>query len=231
MIIFNFKLLSPNVLHKISMSMKTHLKNIWIILIGGLLTISCQESQNESPKQLEQEIDTVVEIITNQLLFIEISGGDEIQPFSSSQIEDSQNSSRISLDDNSERSLEIMISCIQSLSLDQNQKQEIRRFLFGLGNCQTEVLLNFRKEIREIISDMEKIRQDLLAKLRNGEIKPEEFRKSMEELREKNKEAISNLRSNYKEEIKPCIRGFVAQLPITMGRENWEQFMSCIQRD
>ena len=211
--------------------MKKHLNNIWILLIMAFLTFSCQESQNDSPQQLEMEVEEVVEIIANQFLFIEISGGDENQPFSYNQIEDSQNSLRISLDDNSERSPEKMISCIHNLNLDQSQMQEIRRLFFGLGNCQIEVMKNFRGEIRELLSSMEDVRLDLLTKLRNGEISPDEFRKSMEELKERHKETISDLRRNYTEEIKPCIRGFVAKVPLIMGRENWIKFRACIKGD
>jgi DNA repair ATPase RecN len=222
---------SPNLSHEKLIIMKKHLNNIWILLIGAFLIYSCQESQNDSPQQLEMEVEEVVEIIANQFLFVEISGGNENQPFSSNQIEDSQNSLRISLDDNSKRSPEKMISCILNLNLDQSQMQEIRRLFFGLGNCQTEVMKKYRKEIREILSSMEEVRLNLLTKLRNGEISPDEFRKSMEELRKGHQETISDLRKNYTEEIKPCIRGFVAKLPIIMGRDNWLKFRACIKGD
>jgi len=209
--------------------MKKQLKYTLILAGMAFLTFSCQQENDVAPKQLEVEVDEVVEVIMNQFLSVEISGGDENEPFSSDLGNEENINARISLDETEERGSKAMISCLMGLDLDQTQMQEIRRLFFGFENCQSNVMMEYRGEIRQLISKMEEVRKDLLGQVRNGELRPDEFRSKMEELRKRYQLVILELRAKHAEDLKPCIRGFVARLPIVLGRENWTAFRECIK--
>ncbi|WP_373493290.1 hypothetical protein [Aquiflexum sp.] len=209
--------------------MKKQLKNILILAGMAFLTFSCQQENDVTPKQLEVEVDEVVNVITDQFLSVEILGGDENEPFSSDLGNEENPNARISLDDSEERGSQGMVACLVALDLDQSQMQEIRRLFFGFENCQSNVMREYRGKIRHLISKMEEVRKDLLGQLRNGDISPDEFRKKMEEMRRRYQLIITDLRVEYAEELKPCIRGFVARLPVVLGRENWTAFRGCIK--
>lgn len=209
--------------------MKKQLKNILILAGMAFLTFACQQENDGTPKQLEVEVDEVVEVIINQFLSVGISGGDENEPFSSDLGNEEDLNARISLDDSEERGTKTMIACLVTLDLEQSQMQEIRRSFFGFENCQSNVMLDYRSEVRSLIFKMEEVRKDMLVQLRNGEILPDEFRKKMEEMKRRNQLIIVDLRGKYAEDLKPCIRGFVARLPIILGRENWTAFRECIK--
>lgn len=209
--------------------MKKQLNYILILAGMAILTFSCQQENDVTPKQLEVEVDEVVEVIINQFMSVEITGGDENEPFSSDLGNEENTNARVALDDNEETGSKAMISCIMGLDLDQSQMQEIRRLFFGFENCQANVMREYRNEIRLLLSKMEEVRKELLGKVRNGEIRPEEFRKKIEELRKRYQLVIQDLREKHSEDLKPCVRGFVSRLPIVLGRENWTAFKECIK--
>ena len=209
--------------------MKKQLKYTLILAGMAFLTFSCQQENDVTPKQLEEEIDEVVENIIDQFLAVEISGGDENQPFSSDLGNEENPNGRISLDDTEEKGSKAMVSCLHELNLDQTQLQEIRRLFFGFENCQSNVVKEYRHKIRQLISKMEEIRKELLGQVRSGEITPDEFRNKMEELKNRKKLVIQELRAEHAEDLKPCIRGFVSKLAISLGRENWTAFRECMK--
>ena len=57
--------------------MRRQLKNILILAGMAFLTFSCQQENDVTPKQLEVEIDEVIEVIVNKFLSVIILGGDE----------------------------------------------------------------------------------------------------------------------------------------------------------
>jgi hypothetical protein len=209
--------------------MKKQMKYTLILAGMAFLTFSCQQENDVTPKQLEVEIDEVVEVIVNQFMSVEISGGSENEPFSSDAGSYENPNARISLDEAEEIGSKAMISCLMGLGLDQTQMQEIRRLFFGFENCQSNVMKEYRGEIRQLITKMEEVRKNLLDQVRNGELRPDEFRSKMEELRKRYQLVILELRAKHAEDLKPCIRGFVARLPIVLGRENWTAFRECIK--
>jgi hypothetical protein len=208
--------------------MRRQLKNTLILAGMAFLTLSCQQEYDVTPKQLEVEIDEVVEVIVNKFLSVIILGGDEKEPFSSDLGNEENPNARVSFDEPDEKGSRAMISCLRALDLDQTQMQEIRRLFFGFETCQSNVTKKYNGEIRRLISTMEEVRKGLLDQLGNGEIRPDEFRTKMEELRKRYNLVILNLREKHNEDLKPCIRGFVARLPIVLGRESWAAFRECI---
>ena len=146
--------------------MKKQLNYILILAGMAILTFSCQQENDVNPKQLGLEVDEVVEVIIHQFMSVEITGGDENEPFSSDlEYEENQNT-RISLDDSEERGSKTMISCLTSMDLDQAQMQEIRRLFFGFENCQSNVMREYRSEIRQLLSKMEEVRKKLLGQVK-----------------------------------------------------------------
>jgi hypothetical protein len=208
--------------------MKTQLKNTLILVGMAFLTFSCQQENDVTPQQLEVEIDEVIEVIANKFLQAIILGGDEKEPFSSDLGNEENPNARMSFDEPDEKGSRAMISCLLALDLDQTQMQQIRRLFFGFETCQSNVSKEYNGEIRRLISTMEEVRKGFLHQLGNGEIRPEEFRTKMEELRKRYQLVILKLREKHHEDLKPCIRGFVERLPIVLGREGWTAFRECI---
>lgn len=208
--------------------MRRQLKNTLILAGMAFLTFSCQQENDVTPKQLDVEIDEVIEVIVNKFLSVIILGGDEKEPFSADLGNEENPNARMSFDEPDEKGSRVMISCLRALNLDQTQMQEIRRLFFGFETCQSNVTKEYRGEIRRLISTMEEVRKGLLDQFRNGEIRPDEFRTKLEVLRKRYQLVILELREKHNEDLKPCIRGFVARLPIVLGREGWTAFRECI---
>jgi len=208
--------------------MKKQLKYNLILAGMAFFTFSCSHETDVTPKQLEVEIDEVIEVIVNQFLSVEIFGGDENEPFSSDLGNEKNPNARMSFDEPDEIGSRAMISCLRALDLDQTQMQEVRRLFIGFETCQSNVTKEYRSKIRRLISHMEEVRKGLLDQLGNGEIRPEEFRNKMEQLRKRYQLVILERRENHAEDLKPCIRGFVERLPMVLGRESWLGFRACI---
>jgi hypothetical protein len=208
--------------------MKKQLKYNLILAGMAFLIFSCSHETDVTPKQLEVEIDEVIEVIVNQFLSVEILGGDENEPFSSDLGNEENPNARMSFDEPDEIGSRAMISCLRALDLDQTQMQEVRRLFIGFETCQSNVTKEYRSKIRRLISHMEEVRKGLLDQLGNGEIRQDEFRNKMEQLRKRYQLVILELRENHAEDLKPCIRGFVERLPMVLGRESWLGFRACI---
>jgi len=207
---------------------RRQLKNTWILAGMAFLTFSCQQENDVTPKQLEVEIDEVIEVIVNQFLSVEILGGDEKEPFSADLGNEENPNARMSFDKPDEKGSRAMISCLRALNLDQTQMQEIRRLFFGFETCQSNVTKEYTGKIRRLIASMEDVRKGLLDQLENGEIRSDEFRTKLETLRKRYQLVILDLREKHHEDLKPCIRGFVARLPNVLGRDGWTAFRECI---
>nr|MBI1229362.1 hypothetical protein [Cytophagales bacterium] len=208
--------------------MRRQFKNNWILAGMAFLTFSCQQENDISPKQLEVEIDEVIEVIANKFLSVIILGGDEKEPFSADLGNEENPNARMSFDESDEKGSRAMISCLRALDLDQTQMQQIRRLFFGFETCKSNVTKEYNGEIRRLISTMEEVRKGLLHQLRNEEIRPDEFRTKLEALRKRYQSVILEIREKHHEDLKPCIRGFVDRLPVVLGREGWTAFRGCI---
>jgi hypothetical protein len=90
------------------------------------------------------------------------------------------------------------------------------------------VTKEYTGKIRRLIASMEDVRKGLLDQLENGEIRSDEFRTKLETLRKRYQLVILDLREKHHEDLKPCIRGFVARLPNVLGRDGWTAFRECI---
>lgn len=197
------------------------------VLAGLIFTLnSCQQMNENEPKQFEVEVDEVVNIIAENFLTINIFGGDEERAFSSGRILGYEDSNmNIPSEDENPKPL---TACIRGLKLEQNQLHDISRLLFIFDNCKSDVIHSFREEIRKTIATMEVQRTVLLEQLQNGEISREEFKIKVEELRNRYSSVVEEIKNTHKEALIPCLKRFVTGLQMALGRDNWLSFRKCV---
>jgi len=201
-----------------------------IFTLAGLifLTYSCQQVNDDVPEQFEAEVEDVVNILAYNLLTVNIIGGDGEQPFSSGRFLGGEDSFLSSTSRTEERDPMPMITCIRSLNLELDQLQDIRRLLFVFENCKSNIIIAYREEIRKLIGSLEGRRLELLDQLRSGAISREEHKIQIDALRDRYRFAFDELRESYKEELIPCLKGFVSRLQMTVEREDWLRFRKCV---
>ena len=207
-----------------------HQYNTIFTLAGILFLIySCQQVNDDLPEQFEAEVEEVINTIAENLLTVDIIGGNDDQAFSSGRFlggEDSYLSSSSSQD--REKDQIPMISCIRSLELAPAKLQDVRRLLFVFENCKTNIMMAYREEIRKLMVSLEGRRLEHLENLRCGAISREEYKVKIEELRNGYKNMLEELKGSYKEELIPCLKTFVSRLQTNLGREDWLKFRKCI---
>ncbi|PSL07386.1 hypothetical protein [Cecembia rubra] len=216
--------------------MKKHLKS-WTILTGiFFLILACQEKDGLQSK-INQEIDNITGILAEEIISLEIQGGDETKPFgfrTSPEQAEVEFAKQLESHSNSHEHESIierskLISCLIRLDFTETQKREIRLLLLNMAQCRMEAFQLLRKDMVEIIAAMEKRRLDLLEKLMKQEISREQFHQGMLAIRETFKTSIEDLRKKHIEIIKPCIRETVVDLKGVLGEEKWSQLYSCMK--
>jgi len=208
--------------------MKQQYKLIFTLAGFIFLTISCEQVNDVVPEQYETEVDEVVYIIANNLLTVNIIGGDDEQAFTTGRFMGGEDSYLSSATHDKEKDAIPMIACIRQLNLEPDRLQDIRRLLFVFENCKTNIIASYREDIRKLIVSLEGRRLGLLELLRSGAISREEHKIQIEELRNNYRIAFEELKSSYMEELTPCLKSFVSRLQIHLGREDWLSFRKCI---
>ncbi|MFD2201083.1 hypothetical protein [Shivajiella indica] len=211
--------------------MKIHLKSALVMMGIVAMTLSCQEKNDENPVKIAAQVDEVVNILADEFLTLEIQGGDENQAFGLRIIEEENGtfSSKLETEkpNHPKTNLE---NCINSIELTETQTQEIRETFIGLFECRLENFQAFREDVLEIIKALEAHRLEMLTKLFREEITRDEFKNSMLELKERYKGELEEIRDKHKENLKPCLKGFVESLRETLGQEDWEKLVSCLKK-
>lgn len=198
-----------------------------IFVLAGIIFLiySCQQLEDDLPEQFESEVEEVVNNIAENLLTITITGGEDDQPFRSGRFLGGEDSYLTSTSKNREKDLISMIACIDS---EQIQSHTIRRLFFIFENCKSSLMVSYSNEITKLMVNMEDRRLELLEDLRRGAISREEHIAKVEELRKSYDIEMEELKDSYKEELIPCLKGFVSKLQINLGREDWLKFRKCV---
>jgi len=217
--------------------MKTQLKSL-ILLAGGFLAIaSCQEKNDGFPERIQKEIDTVTALIAEELITVNIQGGDETRAFGFRTFSENEEEFSAGLLENKteknehEKKVERskLINCLMQLELSDTQVREIRGLIVEMAECRLDAFQSIKEEMVEIILEMERRRLDLLGKLLKQEINRDQFRNGLLVIRESFKNRIEEIRKKHIEMVKPCIRETITQLRVVLGEEKWNRLYSCMK--
>jgi len=202
-----------------------------IFTLAGIIFLiySCQPANDDLPEQFEAEVEEVVNIIADNLLTVNIIGGDDDQVFSSGRFLGGEDCYLNSSSQDRKNDPIPMIACISSLTLEQSQLQDIRRLLFVFENCKSNSMVTYKEEIRKLMVSLEGRRLEHLENFRSGAISREEYEIHIEELRKSYSSVMEELKISFKEELIPCLKGFVSRLQINFGREDWLKFRKCVR--
>lgn len=217
--------------------MKNQLKSLILLAVGILAIASCQEKNDGFPERIQREIDAVTALMADELITVDIQGGDETRAFGFRTFSDNEEEFSARLLGNQteknehEKKVERsrLINCLMQLELSDAQIREIRGLVMGMAECRLDAFQSLREEMVIIILAMENRRLELLEKLLKQEINRDQFRQGLIAIRESFKNQIEEIRKKHIEMVKPCIRETVTQLREVLGEEKWNQLYSCMK--
>jgi hypothetical protein len=212
--------------------MKSPIKYSVYLVAIFLLTWSCQEKNEGNPQRIDREIDNVVALLADELLVVEVQGGDENSSFGFRTLEDGSYLTENNADKGTHEKQvgkSKLVTCLQNLDLSQEQLADSRNLILGMVKCRMDAFELLKEELFDIILAMENQRLSLLEKLLKQEINRDEFKAGLKDVRERFKNEIEDIREKHLEMIKPCLRELVVELREIIGEEKWEDLYACIK--
>lgn len=216
--------------------MKSPVKIFLILAVFSFIVFSCQEKEGSLTQRINTEIDTVAGMLAEELLTVEIQGGDENRSFGFRVLEtefktqsDAGKNNNIQQEWHKNQVQQSrLIKCLQDLDLDADQIRESRNLILGMVECRIDAFQSLREELTDIILAMEIQRLTLLEKLLKREINRDEFMAGLQGIRESFKNEIQEIRKKHIDLIKPCLRDMVSNLRELVGEEKWNSLYDCV---
>lgn len=205
------------------------MKKAFLPLLLTILIFSCQFDQKENPidgVRVDSEIDDVTDALHNTFFEFEVEGGDQERSFEdrSEGLHGIYGVSRTDAN-NLEGNNRNLYNCFQSIGLSLPQMNQIRAATNSFSACRNNVSSNYRSEFSTLLKRVEDERKRIV---NNQQANPIAIQNQLTSLRNRFRKDLMDLKLEYSEELRTCLRAYIAEINRRLNEGQWNEFKECV---
>ncbi|MBW3468093.1 hypothetical protein [Arthrospiribacter ruber] len=205
------------------------MKKAFLPLFLSTLIFSCQFDQKEDPidgVRADSELDDVTDALHNTFFEFEVEGGDQDRSFEdrSEGLHGIYGVSRTDAN-NLEGNNRNLYNCFQSIGLSLPQMNQIRAATNSFSACRNNVSRNYRSEFSSLLKRVEDERKRIV---NNQQANPIAIQNQLTALRNRFRKDLMDLKLEYSEELRTCLRSYIAEINRRLNEGQWNEFKECV---
>jgi uncharacterized membrane protein len=118
--------------------------------------------------------------------------------------------------------------CVRSVEPDRDQRLKLSRAFSAYSARNEHIITAHRENMRNLEQRVMTARRQLYANLEAGEINREQYRQSVQALRDRYQEAVNRLRASNVEAFSRSYRMMLEHLKLILNQEQWNSFTECM---